>query len=86
MEINVPLLYYKGYTAKIESKSGEIAELEVTKNKENGFVLVKGDKDLSGKITIEYSLTIIQIISYIVSIISLVGVIGYIIYDKKKNR
>lgn len=86
MEINVPLLYYKGYTAKIENESGEVTKLEVSKNKENGFVLVKGDKELSGKITVKYSLTIIQIICYISSVVSFVLFIGYIVYDKKKNR
>ncbi len=85
MQINIPLLYYKGYTAQIEKKNGEIENLDVSKNKENGFVLVEGNKDLSGKITIEYSLTIIQIISYIISGITFVVLVSFITYKKYKN-
>lgn len=86
MELNVPLLYYKGYTAFIEKENGEKVNLEVSKNEENGFVLLKGDKDLSGTITVEYSLTLIQIISYIVSSITFVGLIIYIVYKNKAGR
>lgn len=85
MKINIPLLYYKGYTAKIEKENGEIVKLETSKNKENGFVLVTGDKDLSGTVTVKYSMTIIQIVSYIVSSISFIGLIVYIIYNKKSR-
>lgn len=84
MQINVPLLYYKGYTAKIEDENGQITKLEVSKNEENGFVLITGDKTLSGTITVEYNMTIVQIICYIVSSISFIGLILYII--KFKNR
>lgn len=82
MQINVPLLYYKGYTAYIEKENLEKEKLEVLKNEENGFVLIKGDKDLSGTITVKYSLTAIQIVSYIISSISFIGFISYIIYKK----
>lgn len=85
MEINVPLLYYKGYRAYIEDENGEIVKLEVTKNEENGFVLLKGNKYLSGTITVQYSLTPVQIISYVISTISCIGLICYVIY-KNKNR
>ncbi len=85
MQLNIPLLYYKGYTAQIEKKNGDIEKLEVSKNKENGFVLVEGSKDLTGKITVKYSLTAIQIISYIVSTITFVGLIVFISYKKYKN-
>ena len=84
MEINVPLLYYKGYKAQIKNDNGEITKLEVTKNNKNGFVLVKGDSSLSGKVTVKYSMTVIQIICYIISSISFVALIAYIIYNKKK--
>lgn len=88
MEINVPLLYYKGYKAHIESENGEITKLETLKNNENGFVLVKGDKDLSGTITVKYSITAVQIICYLISFISFIGLILYIIYNimRKKIR
>lgn len=85
MQINIPLLYYKGYTAQIEKENGEIEELKVSKNKENGFVLVEGNKELSGKITVKYSLTTIQIISYTVSGITFIGLISFIIYKKYKS-
>lgn len=85
MQINIPLLYYKGYVAEIEKENGETEKLEVSKNKDNGFVLVEGDKALSGKITVKYSLTTIQIVSYIVSLVTFIILVTYIIYKKYKN-
>lgn len=84
MQINIPLLYYKGYTAQIEDENGIKTKLETTKNEENGFVLVTGDKSLSGTITVKYEMTIVQIICYIISSISIVGLIIYI--TKKSGR
>ena len=86
MQLNIPLIYYKGYSAKIEKENGEIEKLEVSKNEENGFVLVKGNKELSGKITVKYSLTVIQIISYIISGISFILLILLITYKNLKKR
>ena len=37
-EINVPFIYYKGYTASIKDGSGKTTDLKVELNKENGDV------------------------------------------------
>ena len=84
MEINVPFLYYKGYKASIETSDGLKTKLETTKNSENGFVLVSGDKALSGTITVKYSLTIVQIVSYIISGLSIISLGWYMIYIRRK--
>lgn len=92
MQINIPLLYYKGYTAQIVDKDGKVTKLDISKNEENGFVLVSGDKSLSGTITVKYSLTTVQIVCYIISGVSLIGIIVYIfskkinLKDKLKNK
>lgn len=86
MEINIPLIYYKGYKASIEDSNGNKTKLEVVKNENNGHVLVKGEKGLTGKITVEYKMTIIQLISYSISSIAFVGLIIYIVLDYKKEK
>ena len=84
-ELNVPLIYYKGYVANIKDNNGNTTKLEVLQNKENGEVLIKSDKNLSGIVTVEYKMTIIQKISYIISIISFI-IIVYIFVKETKNR
>ena len=86
MEINIALIYYKGYKASIEDSNGNKTKLEVVKNENNGHVLVKGEKGLTGKITVEYKMTIIQLISYSISSIAFVGLIVYIVLDYKKEK
>lgn len=81
MEINTPLVYYKGFVAYIEDENGEITYLQAEKNQGNAHVFVKGDNSLKGKITVEYRLTTVQKISYVISIISLIIFTIYIIYD-----
>ena len=85
MEINIPLIYYKGYTASIIDKNGEKTKLYVEKNEKNGHVLVKSDEIITGKIVVEYKATPIQIISYVITYIALIGIIIFIIYDYKKR-
>lgn len=86
MEINVPLIYYKGYKANIEDSNGNLTELEVVKNEDNGHVLIKGDKSLSGKIIVEYKITIVQLVSYAISMITFIALIIYIIVEYVKNK
>lgn len=83
-EINVPLIYYKGYIANIKDNNGNTTKLEVIQNKENGEVLLKSDKNLSGIVTVEYKMTIVQKICYFVSIIAFMVLIY--IWFKDKNR
>ncbi len=90
MEINIPFIYYKGYKAWIEDDDGNKTDLIVEKGN-NGHVLIKGDSNYAGKITVEYKHTIIQIISYTLSTITLIATIIYSIKikylkDNLKNK
>ena len=66
-EVNIPLIYYKGYVASIVDESGKSMKLEVIHNEENGHVLIKGDKSLSGEVRVEYKMTLIQKVCYTIS-------------------
>lgn len=81
LSINIPLVYYKGYTAYIEDENGNKTDLEVEKNITNAHVLVKNNEILNGKITVEYKLTKIQKISYLISIISIIAFSIYIFWN-----
>lgn len=87
LEINIPLVYYKGYQAYIVTPEGEYRNLDVQKNIVNAHVLVTSPEKLTGTITVEYKLTKIQKISYIVATIGFIIFITYIvIYEcKRKN-
>ncbi len=86
MEINIPLIYYKGYVANIKDENGNVTKLQVVKNDDNGHVLVKNDQKLTGKITVEYKMTLIQLISYLISIITFIALIIYIIVNYKNKK
>lgn len=87
LEINMPLVYYKGYQAYIITPEGEKKDLTVQKNIVNAHVLVTSQEKLTGTITVEYKLTTIQKISYIVSTLSFIIFIAYIItYEYKRKK
>lgn len=85
-EINIPLIYYKGYKANIVDLQGNKTELEVIKNNDNGHVLIKSDKKLTGTVTVEYKMTDIQGICYSITIITFIGLIIYIFIEYRKNK
>lgn len=87
LEINMPLVYYKGYQSYIITPEGEKKSLYVQKNIVNAHVLVTSPEKLTGIITVEYRLTTIQKISYIVSTFSFVIFIAYIVtYEYKRKN
>ena len=88
-EINIPLIYYKGYVAHITDENGNTNALEVVHNEENGHVLIKGDKSLHGKVVVKYKMTTLQKVCYTISILTFIGLIGWIItniYNKKNSN
>lgn len=86
LQINMPLVYYKGYQAHIITPEGEEKTLTVQKNIVNAHVLVTSQEKLTGIITVEYKLTTIQKISYTVATFSCIIFIAYIIiYECKKK-
>lgn len=86
LEINIPLIYYKGYQAKIVDKDNNETKLIVEKNEENGHVLVRSDEKLTGTITVYYKATVVQIISYTIGLTSFIVLIIYIIDKEKKEK
>lgn len=84
MIIHIPLAYYKGYVAYIEEENGNVTNLTVEEEPHTKNVIVKNDKILNGKITIEYKMTIMQKLGYTIATITLIGLVVYIINDKFK--
>lgn len=84
LEIHVPLTYYKGYVAYLTKDNGEIIKLNVKKDDNNAHLTVYSEEKITGEITVEYKMTIIQKTGYAISIITFVLLVVYIIYDNKK--
>lgn len=76
--VSVPILYYKGYSAKINNEKLEI------KKDGNGLLSIKIPSG-NNEISIKYTGTIIQHISIIISFIGILIFISYYIYGIKKK-
>ncbi|BES62455.1 hypothetical protein DCPSUM001_26990 [Dysgonomonas capnocytophagoides] len=74
--LELPLTYYKGYTATINN-----ANIEVTKSK-NGFVEIPVNQ--SGKVTVEFTGTFLQKYSIYITLISIILLSIYIIIQNRK--
>lgn len=86
MIIHIPLTYYKGYIAYIEDANGNKTMLKLEENPYTKNIIVKNDKILNGKITVEYKMTTIQKIGYTITYITLIALTVYIFIDKIKNH
>ena len=76
--IELPYIYYIGYSAYIESENGT-KELLKTYESENGFLCIDINLNTKAtKIKVEYTGTLLMKISYI---ISLLGIFVYILYN-----
>lgn len=81
LEIKVPLLYYKGYGAKLNDESLEVG------SGDNGVVrVIVRDVVGEGMIVVSYEGTILQKVTLVVSICSLIGFIGIILFSKSRKR
>ncbi|MBK5719682.1 hypothetical protein JGH11_02225 [Dysgonomonas sp. Marseille-P4677] len=74
----LPLIYYKGYTAKLDNMDMPVSESE------NGLVQLQIVQ--SGHIEVSYEGTVIQKISYFVTIIGIVGLCIYIFMQRRKIK
>lgn len=79
MVIHIPLVYYKGYKAYIEEDNGNKTELFISENEYTKNIHLNSDKIISGKVTVEYKMTITQKFSYIVTYITLILLVVYIL-------
>ena len=75
-KIELPYLYYCGYTVKLNGK--EIKNHE----SKNGFVEIEINE--SGKIEVDYTGTKIEKAGMIISALGLIGCMGYLLVNKKK--
>lgn len=82
--INIPLIYYKGYVAKLENDE-KVIDLPVSIG-QNGLVSVSVSKGVNGKITVEYKMTRIQKIGRIVTLICLILTVSIIFIEKRKRK
>lgn len=83
----LPLIYYKGYTAQITDENGETVTLRSTSG-ENNVVRIHGE-GLSGSVSVSYEGTSVQKIAYIanaVAVVALTVISTWLISKKKKQR
>lgn len=84
-ELELPFLFYPGYTVKLEYNAQEVI-LETTES-DYGFIKVVIPEDVSeGKITVDYTATTLDKVAYIISPIALIGFIAYIIIYRRKLK
>lgn len=79
-ELELPLIYYKGYQAIMGDNRLEVFETE------NGLVGLKLENITSGDISVKYGGTLIQKISKIVSLAGGLILVFYLIIKKKKEK
>lgn len=85
MIIHIPLVYYKGYKAYIEEDNGTKTELFISQDEYSKNIILNSDKIITGNITVEYQITIVQKFSYVVTTITLILLIVYI-YKSNKGK
>lgn len=79
--IELPYIYYLGYTSQFTDINGDTRELNLYES-DNGFLAINLSEGMDGKITISYTGTTLMWISYVVSFITLAAVLGFMIYKK----
>ena len=79
--LELPYIYYLGYTVTAEQNE-KIQMFE----SDNGMLAIKLDENIeSAHITVKYTGTTIEKVSYLISAISIITFIGYVIYSKKQD-
>ena len=79
--LELPYIYYLGYTVTTEQN-----ENVQTFESDNGMLAIKLDENIeSAHITVKYTGTTIEKVSYLISAISIITFVGYVIYSKKQD-
>jgi uncharacterized membrane protein YfhO len=79
--LELPNLYYLGYEVKINGNKINYFESN------NGFIAIKIDEDMSqADVTVSYTGTTLEKVSYVISILAFIGFIGYLIKEKRKQN
>ena len=82
--LELPYLYYLCYDANISYDGGEEEDIEITES-ENGFLSVKLKNSDTANLTIRYTGTVLEKISYIISGLGIILCIIYIFREGKIN-
>lgn len=82
---DVPLLYYLGYRASIETEDGK-TPLTVERSPNNNLVRVQNPQHLEGTITVRYGKTTVQVVSLITSGGTAAALIAYFLYRGQKMK
>lgn len=84
--IEVPFLYYKGYSAYIENEKNGRKKIDV-KESDYGFLKIDIPNEYeNGMIKVEYKTPITYYIVYIISFVTLIGFIIYIVLNTAKSK
>lgn len=79
--LELPYIYYLGYTVTTEQNE----KIQIFESN-NGMLAIKLDENIeSAHITVKYTGTTIEKVSYLISAISIITFIGYVIYSKKQD-
>lgn len=77
-KIELPYIYYLGYSAKLMQQDGNIVNLEI-KESENGFCMLELPNIEKGKVEINYNGTTLMKISYVLSAIGIILLACYVV-------
>lgn len=84
-EYILPLIYYKGYRARIEFDDGSSQELLIDQS-ENALVQVYNDLGQQGVIHVKYAGTSVQNVSEILSMLTVITILVGILYKCRKGE
>ena len=76
--LELPLIYYKGYTASFDGKAIPVSESD------NGLVQLSGNQ--SGRVEVYYGGTIIQRISLCITVLSILSLCIFIFLQKRREN
>ena len=84
-KLELPYLFYPGYTITLEY-NGKTNEIDYYES-EYGFVAISLPEEIeTGKITVDYTATVLEKTAYAISAISIVGFIVYVVCFRKKVK
>lgn len=85
VKLELPYIYYLGYTVEIINDNGETKELE-TYESGNGFVAFDVSAANVGTVTVKYTGTVLMKISYAISAITFVGIVVWLVVSKIREK
>ena len=84
-ELELPYIIYPGYSVKLKYDNNEI-QLK-TNESDYGFIKIEIPEDISeGKITLDYTATLLDKVSYIISGLSVISFVIYVVVYRKKYK